>query len=87
MSKFYEKFRDDDKEPKVTSKHKPKKCPKCDSTNIAEIKYGYPIHNGNYGEDWLRGQVVYGGCVRCPDNPAWQCMSCQLNIHAEDGWF
>ncbi len=35
-------------------------CPKCKSTNVVEIVYGYPPY-GLYRKE-LRGEIKLGGC-------------------------
>lgn len=61
---------------------KPERCPKCDSTSVAEIKYGFPFGLSSEIEQGLAdGVYIYGGC--CGDEewePAWQCRECGAEI-------
>ena len=53
------------------------KCPKCKSTEIAEIRYGLP----NFTDELKRlideGKVRLGGCEIWEDNPTHFCNDCR----------
>ena len=54
---------------------KPKKCPKCNSTDeIIPIKYGLPSPDMQY--EWAAGKIELGGCLVEPGNPHWRCKKC-----------
>ena len=48
-----------------------KGCPKCNSTNIAKIQFGYPAYSDELQKNLDDGKVVLDGCVIneefCPD--------------------
>ena len=47
---------------------KPKKCPKCKSTNdVILIQYGYP--SKRMIDDRESGKIILGGCIVAPENP------------------
>ena len=51
------------------------KCPKCNSTNIVPILYGYPNAKGI--EDVEAGKMVLGGCLRRGNDPKHYCKDCK----------
>ncbi|HRH43771.1 MAG TPA: hypothetical protein PKY82_19220 [Pyrinomonadaceae bacterium] len=53
------------------------KCPKCQSTNIAEIRYGLPNFSDELNRLIEAGKVRLGGCEISFDNPAYFCNECQ----------
>jgi hypothetical protein len=54
---------------------KPKKCPKCKSTeDVILIQYGYP--SKRMIEDRECGKIILGGCIVSPENPDWYCKKC-----------
>lgn len=63
------------------SKIKPRKCPACDSSRIAEILYGYPAFSAKLEKDLNAGRIILGGCCVSDDDPAWQCVDCQMVIY------
>jgi len=55
------------------------KCPKCNSTNICEIIYGYPADEEEYLKLAAEKKIYPGGCCVDPDNPIWHCNDCENN--------
>ena len=51
------------------------KCPKCDSTDIVPIIYGYP--GPELMEDSALRKVEIGGCVIEEDAPDRHCNDCE----------
>jgi hypothetical protein len=68
---------------KVTAKRKPKKCPKCEGTKIADIQYGMPDFSPELRMDLDEGKIVLGGCCVSGDDPEWQCVECGIQIYRE----
>jgi len=52
----------------------PRRCPACGADAVRPIAYGYP--DLTLAEAADRGDVVLGGCIIRPDNPAWRCTAC-----------
>ena len=48
---------------------KPKNCPRCGSTKLAQILYGRPTAEAMEAVE--RGEVVLGGCFVLPHQPDW----------------
>ncbi len=59
---------------------KPRKCPKCGSSTIANILYGMPIWDERLQEKLDTNKTVLGGCVICDDDPEWHCTNCNSDI-------
>lgn len=53
---------------------RPKQCPKCGSSNFAEIVYGRPTSEALDAVD--RGEIALGGCFIMPGQPDWRCNVC-----------
>ena len=64
------------------SKVKPKSCPACGSTRIANIMYGKPRHSSELTQRVRNGEIVYGGCCITGDDPSWQCVTCESEIYS-----
>ncbi len=62
------------------SKRKPRKCPACSSSRIAEILYGMPEISDKLEKDLSAGRIILGGCCISDDDPEWQCADCQMVI-------
>jgi len=60
---------------------KPRKCPKCGSTRIATILYGFPVHSIKLMDDIDSGKVALGGCCISDDDPVWECVDCETTIY------
>ncbi len=60
-------------------KRKPKTCPKCGASTIAEILYGYPLFS-EIQDDLDAGKIVLGGCCISPYSPKWQCTTCNTEL-------
>jgi len=51
-----------------------KRCPRCSSTDIAEIVWGLPDMESFREED--NGKHVFGGCCVSDDDPEYSCNNC-----------
>ncbi len=60
---------------------KPKKCPKWQSVQIADILYGRPSSSEELWKKIDEGQIVLGGCLISYKNPEWQCVECGTKIY------
>lgn len=63
------------------SPNKPKNCPRCGSTQIADIMYGMAAMSEELEDNLRSGKVVLGGCVITADDPKWQCAECNAQIY------
>ena len=63
------------------STRKPKKCPSCGSTRIADIMYGLPAFSTELENNLNSGKIVLGGCCVSGDDPRWQCADCHASIY------
>jgi hypothetical protein len=62
---------------------RPKNCPNCGSSKFREIRYGRATAETLDAVD--RGEIVLGGCLIMPDQPDWECASCEYRwFDAED---
>jgi len=52
-----------------------RRCPSCNSEQVATIVYGLP--SPKLFEEADKGRVVLGGCVECEGNPEWKCKACK----------
>lgn len=48
-------------------------CPKCASSNIAEIVYGYVVINEYVRRELNQRRMVLGGCCTSENDPKWEC--------------
>jgi hypothetical protein len=55
---------------------KPIECPKCGSSEIVPIVYGYPLPETE--EKARRGEIALGGCriIGNGSDPKWACRKC-----------
>jgi transcription elongation factor Elf1 len=53
---------------------KPKVCPRCNSENIVDIVYGYPLPETK--EKASKGEVKLGGCGIYDGMPIYHCKDC-----------
>ena len=53
---------------------RPKNCPQCGSSKLAQIIYGRPTAEAMEAAE--RGEFILGGCFVLPDQPDWECQSC-----------
>jgi ribosomal protein L37AE/L43A len=58
---------------KETRKKPP--CPKCGSTNVVPICYGFPTPEAL--KEQKQGKIVLGGCCIDRDIPKWHCNDCE----------
>lgn len=65
------------------SKGKPAACPKCGSSRIAQILYGYVIISEALERELKEGKIVLGGCEVTDRDPSWQCTECNIEIFRE----
>ena len=59
-------------------------CPKCKSTNIAEVVYGMPDYNDELVKALDEGTIELGGCLVGENDPTRHCNSCQTDFGGED---
>jgi hypothetical protein len=59
---------------------KPRKCPKCGASKIANILYGYPGLTDRLQKELDEGKTVLGGCCITGDDPQWECVECHTRI-------
>ncbi len=60
---------------------KPKKCPECGSTRVANILFGMPAFSKEIEEKIHEGKIVLGGCCISDDDPKWKCIDCSTEIY------
>ena len=53
---------------------KPKICPKCGSSEVVPIVYGYPLESLLKAAE--KGRVELGGCCITGDDPNFRCKTC-----------
>jgi hypothetical protein len=51
-----------------------KKCPKCNSNDVARIVYGLPTEEAFKEAD--KRKIVFGGCCIDDSCPKWHCNQC-----------
>ena len=66
---------------RIERARRPIMCPRCGHKPVAEILYGEPAF-----DEWLEqkineGLIILGGCCVTPDDPAWECARCGLQIY------
>ena len=52
-------------------------CPRCGSTDVASILWGYPAFGEQLERDLDEDRVVLGGCILEDDSPKWHCNNCK----------
>lgn len=57
-----------------TEGEQPPTCPRCHSTHVVRILYGFPSAEGFRKAE--RGEVVLGGCMIRMNSPKWACKTC-----------
>lgn len=50
----------------MSARRSPRRCPKCDSVNVARIEYGLP--GPDMAKKAGRGEIVLGGCCVTDDD-------------------
>ncbi|GAB5431027.1 MAG: hypothetical protein EpisKO_03970 [Epibacterium sp.] len=62
---------------------KPRKCPNCGATPVANILYGMPSISPKLIEKEERGEVMFGGCVIEEDGSQahWACSKCGAEFY------
>lgn len=60
---------------------KPLKCPQCGHRPVAEILYGEPAFDAWLEQKINEGRITLGGCCGTPDDPAWECVQCGLQVY------
>jgi hypothetical protein len=60
---------------------KPKECPVCGSSRVADILYGLPAFSPKLEEDLDTDRITLGGCCVTDGDPVWQCVECQAMIY------
>ncbi len=51
-------------------------CPNCNSTNFAEIFWGYPGDMKEIQDALDKKEIVLGGCIVTDHDPKWECNDC-----------
>lgn len=59
-------------------------CPKCNSSNVAVIFYGYPLPSEELSKSLDSDQIILGGCCITDDDPKWECNSCSYRWGKRD---
>jgi len=59
------------------------RCPKCQSTNRAEILWGLPWKK-MIKKELKRKEIVLGGCLVTHNDPKWQCNECRTRWGRSD---
>ena len=52
------------------------KCPKCDSSSVAEILWGYYTDVNSLEDALEKKEIVLGGCCVTDNDPKWECNEC-----------
>jgi hypothetical protein len=60
---------------------KPRKCPACGLSRIANILYGMPMFTPEFERDVDEGKIAIGGCCISGDDPAWECADCHAVMY------
>jgi len=68
---------------KLIFKRKPKRCPNCGASRIANILYGLPALSEKLNKELDEGKVVLGGCIISEDDPSWCCTKCESVFYKE----
>lgn len=68
-------------QPRMERQRKPRKCPSCGHSPIAEILYGYPGFPLYDNEELDSGRITLGGCIVTGDDPEWECTQCGQKIY------
>jgi hypothetical protein len=64
-------------DPPITSfGRKPKYCPSCRHTPVADIVYGLVSLDEELNQQLEAGLVTLGGCCVSDNDPAWECSQC-----------
>jgi len=53
------------------------KCPECNSSNVAEILWGYILDVESISGELERGEFVLGGYLVSDHDPKWECNDCR----------
>lgn len=61
-----------------------KKCPSCDSTNIATILWGLPMDSPELNSELQSKKIVLGGCCVGSNDPKWECNDCSFRWGKRD---
>jgi len=59
-------------------------CPKCNSSSIAEIFWGYPADMDSLKEALEKKEIVLGGCIVTENDPKWECNGCNHRWNNSD---
>ena len=55
-------------------------CPKCGSTNVTKIVYGYvDLSDSTLNAELKSGKAVLGGCRVSDDSPEYSCNDCHYS--------
>ena len=59
-------------------------CPKCKSSNVARIFWGYPGDIDLYLKGVESKEIVPGGCIVTDHDPEWECNDCNYRWGERD---
>ena len=60
---------------------KPRKCPHCGFSPVANILYGMPAPDAKMQQDIDDGRLALGGCCIGMEDPTWKCRDCGLEMY------
>jgi len=60
-------------------------CPKCNSSSVATIFWGYPADMDSLKEALEKKEIVLGGCVVTDDDPKLECNNCNYRWRKTTG--
>jgi len=69
---------------KYKFERKPRKCPVCGASSIANIRYGLQIISPELDRKLAEKKVILGGCIISDDDPNWACTECE-NVFYKEG--
>ena len=59
-------------------------CPNCNSSNIAEILWGFYPNTELIQESLDKKEIVLGGCIVTVHDPKWECNECMTRWGERD---
>ncbi len=66
---------------RIKISQRPKECPKCNHSPVAEIIWGLPdFKNPEFQKSLSEGKVEIEGCCISGDEPTWRCGKCREEI-------
>lgn len=65
---------------RVERAQKPRRCPECGQSPLANIIYGMPAFDENLERKINEASITLGGCCISDDDPTWERTHCGLKI-------